>query len=88
MLRTARDRYLLALQYQDYRTLWTANLCAGSAAWALIVARGWLAFEMTDGSSLWVGLGTFGAMAPRFFATPIIGFLADRVDRQTLLSWT
>ena len=31
---------------------------------------------------------TFGAMAPRFFATPIIGFLADRVDRQTLLSWT
>ena len=88
MLRTARDRYLLALQYQDYRTLWTANLCAGSAAWALIVARGWLAFEMTDGSSLWVGLVTFGAMAPRFFATPIIGFLADRVDRQTLLSWT
>ena len=88
MLAAARDRFLLALQYQDYRTLWTANLCAGSAAWALIVARGWLAFETTDGSSLWVGLVTFGAMAPRFFATPIIGFLADKVDRKTLLAWT
>ena len=88
MLQTARDRFLLALQYQDYRTLWIANVCAGSAAWALIVARGWLAFEVTDGSSLWVGLVTFGAMAPRFFATPIIGFLADKLDRQTLLSWT
>lgn len=27
-------------------------------------------------------------MAPRFFATPVIGFLADRFDRQTLLCWT
>ena len=87
ILSTARDRFLIALQYQDYRTLWTANVCAGSAAWALIVARGWLAFEITD-SSLWVGMVTFAAMVPRFFATPLIGFLADKLDRQTLLSWT
>ena len=88
MLTIARDRFLLALQYKDYRTLWTANMCAGAAAWALIVARGWLAFQITDGSSLWVGLVTFGAMAPRFFATPIIGFLADRLDRRTLISYS
>ena len=87
ILSTARDRFLIALQYQDYRTLWSANVCAGSAAWALIVARGWLAFEITD-SSLWVGMVTFAAMIPRFFATPLIGFLADKLDRQTLLSWT
>ena len=31
---------------------------------------------------------TFAAMVPRFFATPLIGFLADKLDRQTLLSWT
>ena len=65
MLIAIRDRFLLALQYEDYRTLWTANVCAGAAAWALIVARGWLAYQITD-SSLWVGLVTFGAMAPRF----------------------
>ncbi len=87
MLANARERFLLALQYRDYRTLWTANLCAGAAAWGLIVARGWLAFEIT-GSSLWVGVVTFMAMAPQFFATPIIGFVADRFDRQSVLAWT
>jgi MFS family permease len=87
MLMTIRQRFLLSLQYRDYRVLWTATVCAGAAAWALIVARGWLAFTITD-SSLWAGLVTFVAMAPRFFATPVIGFLADRFDRQTLLCWT
>ena len=87
MLITIRDRFLLALQYQDFRTLWTANLLAGASAWALIVARGWVVYEITD-SSLWVGLVTFMAMIPRVFATPIIGFIADRFDRQTVLSWT
>jgi len=87
MLATVRERFLTALQYRDYRTLWMANVCAGAAAWALIVARGWLAFEITE-SSFWVGLVTFMAMAPRFFATPIMGFLADRFDRRTLLSST
>jgi len=55
----------------------------------LIVARGWLAFSITEtNSSLWVGVVTFMAMAPRFFLTPLIGFIADRFDRQTVLSWT
>ncbi|MSQ06468.1 MAG: MFS transporter [Dehalococcoidia bacterium] len=87
MLVAARDRFLSALQYRDYRHLWFASVFAGAAAWALIVARGWLAYQITD-SSLWVGVVTFMAMAPRAFATPIIGFLADRLDRKTLVSWT
>lgn len=88
MLVAIRDRFLLALQYQDYRTLWIANASAGAASWALIIARGWLAFEITGGSSLWAGIVTGMVMVPRVFATPIVGFLADRFDRQTLLSWT
>ena len=87
MLSSTRDRLLLALQYRDYRTLWTANASAGAASWALIIARGWLAYEITGGL-LWSGIVTFAAMAPRLFATPILGFLADRLDRQTLLFWT
>ena len=61
MLAATRDRYLLALQYKDYLNLWTANTFAGAANWALIIARGWLAFEITGGS-LWVGLVTFAAV--------------------------
>jgi MFS family permease len=86
LLSTTRDRFLLALQYQDYRNLWIATAFSASAAWALIIARGWLAFEITDGS-LWVGIVTFAAIVPRVFSTPISGFLADKFDRQTLLRW-
>ena len=86
LLATNRDRFLLALQYQDYRNLWIATTFSASAAWALIIARGLLAFELTDGL-LWSGIVTFAAMVPRLFATPISGFLADRFDRQKLLRW-
>ena len=86
-LQTISSRFLIALQYQDYRTLWTANLLAGASAWALIVARAVLAFEIT-GYYSWAGLVVFAAMIPRLVATPLIGFIADKFDRQTVLSWT
>lgn len=87
ILQARLQRYIAALQYRDYRTMWFATLWAGAAAWALIVARGWLVFE-ESGSSLWVGLATFAAMAPRLVVTPIVGYLADLMDRKTLLAWT
>ena len=50
------DRYTAALAYQDYRTLWIANLCSGAAAWALIVARGALVYnEIETNANLWGG---------------------------------
>ena len=69
------SRYGNALTHSDFRTLWIANIFAGSAAWALIVARGWLVFDMSEpaSASLWVGLVTFAAMIPRVLVTPITG---------------
>ncbi|MBI4337500.1 MAG: MFS transporter [Chloroflexi bacterium] len=81
------DRYSPALGYGDFRHMWLANLFAQAAAWALIVARGWLVYEKT-GSSAWVGAVTFAAMVPLVFIPPIAGVLADRMDRRTLLGWT
>ena len=85
-LAATRDRFLLGLKYTDYRTMWIATTCSAAAAWALILARGWLAYEITGGY-LWVGIITFAAMAPRVFTTPLVGYLADRFDRQMLLRW-
>ena len=68
--------------------MWTAGLAGSAASWALIVARGWLAFEITSGSSRVVGLTTFAAMAPLFLVPPFIGVLADKVDRRNLVAWT
>ena len=84
--RELTTQYLSALAYRDYRTLWTANLSAGAAAWALIVARGWLVYDLSD-SSLWVGVVTFAAMIPRVLVTPFSGYLADRFDRRSVLAW-
>ena len=81
------DRYTAALAYQDYRTLWIANLCSGAAAWALIVARGALVYnEIETNANLWVGIVTFAAMIPRVFIPPIAGYLSDKFDRRRVVS--
>jgi MFS family permease len=81
------NRYGAALAYKEFRLMWTANAFAQAAAWGLIVARGWLVFKDTD-SSFWVGATTFAAMGPLFIVPPIVGVLADRMDRRTILAWS
>ncbi|MEA2638750.1 MAG: hypothetical protein QOF51_144 [Chloroflexota bacterium] len=81
------DRYLAALEYPDFRNMWFATMSAQAAAWALVVSRGWLVFDMT-GSSLAVGIVTFATMAPSLIMPPIAGVLADRIDRRNLLAST
>ncbi|MBI4340637.1 MAG: MFS transporter [Chloroflexi bacterium] len=80
-------RFLGALQYRDYRTMWYATMAAGAAAWALIVARGALAYDLS-GSSLLVGVVTFSAMAPQMVVPFFAGYMADRFDRRKLLAWS
>ncbi len=86
------NRFLAALIFRDFRFLAVATLCSGSGAWALIVARASWVYEIpavqdANTAGLWVGLVTFAAMSPRFFATPFIGYLADKVTRKRLLQW-
>ena len=61
---------LASLRFDDFRSLWIAALSAGAASWALIVARGWLVYDLS-GSSIWVGVVTFAAMAPMFLLSLI-----------------
>ncbi len=60
-------------------------MSAGAAAWALIIARGWLVWAETE-SSLWVGVVTFAAMVPRVLVTPLTGYLSDRFDRRVVVA--
>ena len=81
-------RFLAALVFRDFRFMAFATLCSSSGAWALIVARGAWVFsipELEGTQGLWVGLITFAAMSPRFFTTPFIGYLADKMTRKTML---
>jgi MFS family permease len=80
-------RYVAALEFPEFRTMWLAHLSAQAAGWALIVARGWFVFDLTQ-SSWAVGLVTFAATAPMMIMPLIAGVLADRMDRRTLLAST
>ena len=81
-----RSRYLVSLQYPEFRKLWGATVCSQSAAWALIVARAALVLNLTDRPE-WTGYVTFAAMIPSVLMAPVAGFLADRFDRKTVLAW-
>ncbi len=84
MLRALRvtDRFP-ALESRDYRRLFLNTVFASGSRWALMLARGWLVFDLTDSSAA-VGLVTFAGMSPFLFAGPIGGALADRMDRRRL----
>ena len=84
ILRAILHRYVVALQYRDFRWIWLGSLGGQSAYWALIVARGVLVLEMTGSSSL-VGVTTFAAMVPRVIMPPLAGYVADRFDRRNVL---
>ena len=77
-----------SLQHKDFRAFWIANLSANAAAWALILGRALLVYEMSESSenqNLYVGLVTFLAMIPRVIMPPISGYLADRFERRKVV---
>lgn len=90
MTATSRPGFLVrqfpALGSRDYTLLFINSVFAAGANWALLLARGWLVFDIT-GSSAAVGLVTFSGMAPFVFASPLAGALADRMDRRLLSIW-
>lgn len=49
----------------------------------MLLARGWLVFELTD-QAAWVGAVTFAGMIPLTLAGPFGGALADRADRRQM----
>lgn len=73
-----------ALQSTDFRRLFVAGFFTAAARWAMLLAQGWLVFELS-GSAAWVGASTFAGLFPFVFAGPIAGAIADRVDRRQQL---
>lgn len=72
-----------ALLYADFRRVFWNAFFASAAFWTMLLARGWLVFELT-GQGAWVGAVTFAGMVQLALAGPIGGALADRVDRRMI----
>ncbi len=76
-------RRLPALQSPDYRRVFLNTFFTAASGWALMLARGWLVFELT-GSSFAVGVVTFAGMSQFIVVGPIAGAVADRLDRRRM----
>ena len=72
-----------ALLYPDFRRVFWNAFFASASFWTMLLARGWLVFELT-GQGAWVGAVTFAGMVQLALAGPIGGALADRLDRRLM----
>src|ERR671933_756431 len=79
--------FFASLGSPDYCLLWGATACGQAAAWALVVLRAALVYELTR-SNAWVGFVTMAAQLPSLVVTPFAGLLADRFDRRRVLAGT
>jgi MFS family permease len=84
---TATPGFFASLGSPDYCLLWGATACGQAAAWALVVLRAALVYELTR-SNAWVGFVTMAAQLPSLVVTPFAGLLADRFDRRRVLACT
>lgn len=75
---------LRPLTCRNYRLAFCGAVLSNTGTWMQNVAVQWLVYQQT-GSAAWVGLATFAQFIPIFFAGPIGGALADRMDRRGLL---
>ncbi|HJM75162.1 MAG TPA: MFS transporter [Dehalococcoidia bacterium] len=79
----ALTRRFPAFESVDYRRLWMSSGFSAASSWMLILARGWLVFELSDSTTA-VGIVTFAGFIPLATVGPLGGALADRFDRRRL----
>ena len=72
-----------ALRFADFRRVFYNAFFASASFWTMLLARGWLVFELT-GQGAWVGAVTFAGMIQLTLAGPIGGAIADRADRRLI----
>lgn len=73
-----------SLRVQQYRALWYGITLNFGALWFSIVARGFLAFELTESTTA-LGALSLGFGIPMLLLAPVGGAVADRLSRRTLV---
>ena len=73
-----------ALGYAQYRRLWGGTFFTFAAGQMTMIARPWLAYELT-GSAFWLGVVALAQGIPMFFMSPFGGVAADRLSKRAVL---
>ena len=82
-----RGGAFVSLRHRDFRLLTIGLVVAVTGYWALFVAQGWLVVQLTD-SKFVLGLVNACLSLPFLFVALPAGVLADRVNRQKLMTVT
>ena len=77
-------RAFSALTLPQFRTLWLGMFFSLGAMQTELVARSWLAFDLT-GSAFLLGVVAMARGIPQVVLSPLAGVAADRFDRRNLL---
>ncbi|MGI9643914.1 MAG: MFS transporter [Ilumatobacteraceae bacterium] len=73
-----------SLRVPAYRRLWWGGMCAFGASQMTLIARGWLAFDLT-GTNTALGAVLIGFGFSSLIAIPIGGVLADRFPKRNII---
>lgn len=73
-----------ALQYRNFKILWSGLIVSNVGTWMQNVANGWLVLQLTN-SPLWLGILGLSFAVPMIVIPPFAGAVVDRVHRVRLL---
>lgn len=74
-----------ALSSIDFRYVWIGSFITNVGSWMQTVAVGWLIVGELGGSPMWLGLTEMARGLPVLFLLPIMGVVADRMDRRRII---
>ena len=75
---------LKAFNYSQFRIFWLASLLSIVGFFTSIIARGWLALDMTDSAFMVTAVNGIG-MLPMLIFSAFGGVIADRMSRKVIL---
>ena len=83
----SRTHVFDALRYRDYRLFWSGQVVSVLGFQMLIVAQGWLVYDLT-GSRLQLGLVGLSSAIPAIVLNLVGGVIADKVNPRRLIMGT
>lgn len=73
-----------SFRYSDYRWLWLIVAFSNAGVWSFTLTVTMQVYNITH-SSFWSGALIFASMAPSIVGAPIVGVLADKLERRVLM---
>src|ERR1700730_13301570 len=73
-----------SLKYRNFQLFFGGQMISLTGTWMDNIAEAWLVYRLT-GSSLLLGTVAFAGQIPIFLLGPIGGFVADRMNRRSII---